>query len=215
MALCGVVVGMCLLTLSLAFLHDTPFVGGQNITVRQAARLATTSASGAASGTTANTNTTTSAQTETGTTSANTTHLAGRLFAESPFRFIKILNDAPGGAYTYFVATDRSKLATDGSPIANDEACGGAHTQPTCYLFRESNYLPGTEHQPALLSTWQGPGAFGTNTAVTYSKQGADTVLQFTTTDSANGGCWVHTQHRIDLTTGVHTLGKTVHGCGK
>lgn len=145
--------------------------------------------------------------------SANPTMLAGRLYRDMPFRFIKIINDAPGGTYTYLVATDRANINPNGQgKDNNDELCGSIYSEKTCYLFREGRYTVDADPKPTLLSTWDGPGAFTADTAVKFVKQATTTVMQFTTTDG-DAGCSISATHQINLTTGEHKISKETHSC--
>ncbi len=145
--------------------------------------------------------------------SANPTRLAGRMYRDMPFRFIKIINDAPGGTYTYLVATDRAMIDPSGrSKDNNDELCGSVYTEKTCYLFREGRYTVEADPTPTLLSTWDGPGAFGPDTAVKFVKQATTTLMQFTTSDG-DAGCSISATHQINLTTGEHKITKETHSC--
>lgn len=202
--LSGVVVGMCLVTLSYVFVRDTwPDMMPSGVS------MTTFSTSSSPSNVFANTTSpgTSGSLTNATTTSAILSASAERSFQALPLRFIAAFNDTKG-LYTYFVATDRTEIIKNGDSFqseANDTACGSIYTQPNCYLLRESRYAYGADPRPKLVASWSGPGAFDETTEVTFTGSGQERFMEFTTSEGP-ANCTDQAKHKINLTTGQDTV---------
>lgn len=200
--LSGIVIGLCFVALGYAFVRDISprdLLGQATMQAEPSQKVLTST----------NKTPDTLATSSAFGVSASTTRLAERLFQDMPFRFIKIV-ESPDELYTYLIATDRAEIAADrdlseGVKKNNDTLCGSRYSEKTCYLFREGTYNVNANPLPRLITTWEGPGAFGPNTAVRFTKKAGSSFLEFTTLDG-DAGCSLSADHQVNLQTGEHTL---------
>ncbi len=147
---------------------------------------------------------------------------AQQAFETTPFRVIKVL-ESPDKLYTYIVATPRAGLIQTGSMITgesylvktkNDVVCGSADSQPVCYLLREGKAIEDEESdpRPKVITAWSG-GAFSSDTPVKFVKEGQGYLLQFMTTTKSDAGCSIKFSHQVDLATSQYGLLKRTDTC--
>lgn len=206
MALCGVVVGMCLMTLGLVFVRDMQWFGpSMHRPMDPPSRMMVRREKPEQGGAMMKTSTSTSVVQMSTTTleiSTSTLMQAQRMFEASPFRVIQSMQ-SPSKQYIYMIATPRG---------ATDNGCGSRYTQPVCYLLREPAMNAPTT-TPTVVTSWKG-GAFYNNTAVKFVKKGTGYVMQFMTAEG-DGNCTIKYSHQIDLLTSEYSLLKQTDTCTK